>query len=212
MSLRPGSSEYIQQDPHSVRLLSKLLQDIEAKNAEHKREIQTLDREIRDLRDEEIRHRIVKKFESAYSALEEKLVSKVECPVCMEVPTKDPVYSCPNGHLVCHSCYRCCCWGCPLCRERMGQMKSLLAAAVIENIEHRCGNPGCEEVFPREEAEKHKLVCPRNSPTVAVINQRGLENEEGEYEEDYIDEEEDYEDEDIGEGGGEHVFENDMNY
>ena len=49
-------------------------------------------------------------WKSKYEALlkdkklfEERLEERVTCPVCLEVPTHGPMYSCANGHLVCAS-------------------------------------------------------------------------------------------------------------
>ena len=64
-----------------------------------------------------------------------EMKNRVECPVCLEVPRKGPVFICSNGHLVCKKCKR---ESCPTCRVRMGDNKSLLAIAVIENILHDC--------------------------------------------------------------------------
>ena len=35
---------------------------------------------------------------------DEDVKKEVECPVCMEIPRKGPIYACPNGHLVCQRC------------------------------------------------------------------------------------------------------------
>ena len=59
------------------------------------------------------------------------LKKSVECPVCLEVPRKGPVFTCPNGHLVCQKCKR---EFCPTCREAMGDNKSLMAVDVIEKV------------------------------------------------------------------------------
>ena len=40
----------------------------------------------------------------ALKTLTEQLEERIKCPVCLEVPTSGPVYSCPQGHLVCSAC------------------------------------------------------------------------------------------------------------
>jgi len=92
--------------------------------------------------------------------IEEEKVSdlkkQVECPVCLEVPRKAPVFSCRNGHLVCQKCKR---KSCPTCRVAMGENKSLLAIAVIEKIPHECKFVDCEEEGPLELIEQHEIFC-----------------------------------------------------
>ena len=61
---------------------------------------------------------------------------------------------------------------CPVCREPMGNNKSLLAMVVIENMEHECTNNGCKEKLAFEEVTKHKeelckyrmVLCPGSNP------------------------------------------------
>jgi len=84
------------------------------------------------------------------------LKKHVECPVCLEVPRQGPIYTCPNGHLVCHECKR---EMCPTCREGMGANRSLVAAAVIKNIFHDCKFDGCDKDFPLENLEEHEKMC-----------------------------------------------------
>merc|ERR1712179_366571 len=80
----------------------------------------------------------------------------IECPVCLTVPRKGPVFSCPNGHLVCPKCKR---ESCPTCREVMGENKSLVATAVIEKVLHECKFVDCEEEFPLQGIEQHEKYC-----------------------------------------------------
>ena len=116
-----------------------------------------------------------KRLEKEKSALEvklaekcashEKLVScleeRVNCPVCLEVPTSGAIYSCPEGHLICATCYQGSNSLCPCCRTRMGKNVSLLASTVIENIEHACKfeAEGCKVKSLVGEVEEHRRVC-----------------------------------------------------
>ena len=92
---------------------------------------------------------------------EERLEDRVRCPVCLEVPTSSLMFSCANGHLVCSSCYRGSMSDCALCRNRMNRTVSLVAATVIENIEHRCRfeTDGCKVKTPLTEVEGHMSRC-----------------------------------------------------
>ena len=107
-----------------------------------------------------------------YDKLMAELKAKVECPVCLSVPTGGKMLTCPRGHLVCGPCrVKMTTEGkedCPVCREPMGNNKSLLAMVVIENMEHECTNTGCKEKLPFKEVTKHKeelcrfrlVICP----------------------------------------------------
>jgi len=81
----------------------------------------------------------------------------VECPVCLEIPRKGPVYACSNGHFVCQKCKRG--GNCPTCREVMGSNKSILAVSVIGIVPHDCKFDECKEQFPLKSIEEHESVC-----------------------------------------------------
>jgi len=116
-------------------------------------EIVTL-KKILDSKDEEIenlRSKVVRQ-----DILMQKLKEKLECPVCLDIPRSAPVYVCPNGHFVCQNCRR---DTCPSCRIVMGVGTSLLAASILENIEHMCKFVDCNKVIAREALEEHEAVC-----------------------------------------------------
>ena len=110
-----------------------------------------------------------------YDKLIAELKAKLECPVCLAVPTEGQMLACPRGHLVCGSCrVKMTAEGhedCPVCREPMGNNKSLLAMVVIENMEHKCTNTGCKEKTAYEDVTKHReelckfrpILCPGSS-------------------------------------------------
>ena len=107
-----------------------------------------------------------------YDKLMSELKAKLDCPVCLTVPIGGQMLACPRGHLVCSPCrVKMTAEGqedCPVCREPMGNNKSLLAMVVIENMEHECTNMGCKEKLAYEEVTKHreelckfrKILCP----------------------------------------------------
>jgi len=84
------------------------------------------------------------------------LKKMVECPICLEVPRKGPIFMCSNGHFLCEKCRQ---EDCPTCREVMGDNKSILAVAVIENILHDCKFAGCELEYPLDKIEDHEKSC-----------------------------------------------------
>jgi len=97
-----------------------------------------------------------KEVKDKYSHLVDILKDRIECPVCLEIPINGPIPICPNGHLVCSQCKT---GSCPTCRVPMGNSRSLLAVAIIENIEHKCKFGGCEEVFPVDKLGEHVKTC-----------------------------------------------------
>jgi len=94
--------------------------------------------------------------EAKYKDLVAKLRNRIECPVCLEVPEAGPVSVCPNGHLVCSKCKS---DSCPTCRSKMFAGRSLLAVTVLDNIEHKCRNLGCDKSFKLTELQPHKRIC-----------------------------------------------------
>ena len=86
----------------------------------------------------------------------EDLKKMIECPVCLDVPRKGPIFACPNGHIICEKCKEDLC---PICRGHVGHNKSIVAAALVEKILHDCKFDGCEAKHPLHTIEKHEKVC-----------------------------------------------------
>ena len=93
----------------------------------------------------------------------EEMRERVECQVCLLLPQSGPVPMCPNGHFICTSCK-----GrrrqegkddCPTCKEPLGEIKSLLAKTVIENVKHECDLEGCKKMIDHSEIKNHKKMC-----------------------------------------------------
>jgi len=99
--------------------------------------------------------------------LVQKVKEKMECPVCLEIPRKSPVPVCPNGHFVCSKCKTS--DSCPTCRVSIGQGKSLLAAEIVENIDHKCSFNDCDESCYPADLAKHEAVCPHRTVTCPKI-------------------------------------------
>ena len=111
------------------------------------------------------------------------LMDHLECPVCLEIPRSGPVPVCPNGHFVCKTC-KVHFQNCPTCQTTMGSGgRSLLAAAILENIEHKCNNDGCDQQFVLKDLKKHEenclyrvVCCPdgschrRNIPLIRLVD------------------------------------------
>jgi len=116
---------------------------------------------------EELQSEKIKELQEQVGVLsKEKNDIKVECPVCMEVPTSEPIHVCPNGHFVCSTCKQA---KCPTCRSKILARKSLLAAVVIENIEHKCKHDDCEELLSIQEYQMHLDTCAHNPANRVVF-------------------------------------------
>ena len=93
--------------------------------------------------------------------LTKELEDRVKCPVCLEMPSSGPIFTCPRGHCICKSCYQGINSSCPVCRTKMPKATSLLAVTVIEQIEHRCRNQawGCSARLALPQVEAHRVSC-----------------------------------------------------
>jgi E3 ubiquitin-protein ligase SIAH1 len=69
----------------------------------------------------------------------------VECSVCFHVPESPPIYQCDNGHILCKAC-KAQLAECTTCRQRLGNLRSLVAEKLIEKIPVRCkfAEHGCD--------------------------------------------------------------------
>ena len=123
-----------------------------------------------------------------YDKLMEDLRDLVKCPVCMSIPEKGPIASCPNGHLVCQPCQQEIeqvkgrLSHCPTCRGPMGKNLNLTAKMLIEKMEHLCPNEGCDEILSHQELSKHKeqLCNFREIPSNTFTDQARAEDIEHE--------------------------------
>merc|ERR1712181_67154 len=114
-------------------------------------------------------------------SVESKLTEGLECPICWEVATDDVLHSCPNGHLVCHSCYQSMTQKtnnalCPSCRIPIGSSISLLATVVQESIRHICTNTGCVERIPFQHVAEHRRLCPWSAENLEKASRRVSNN------------------------------------
>ena len=35
-----------------------------------------------------------------------ELEDRIKCPVCLDMPSSGPIFTCPRGHCICKSCYQ----------------------------------------------------------------------------------------------------------
>ena len=60
--------------------------------------------------------------------------SLLECNVCLEVPSSNPIYQCRNGHLFCKECHSKL-QECPVCRQgkkQLGNVICLIAQKILD--------------------------------------------------------------------------------
>ena len=95
--------------------------------------------------------------------LVDEMRSRVECQVCLVLPRQGPVPMCPNGHFICTSCKarnrqegktRC-----PTCQQPLGEIRSLLARILIENVLHECDLEGCGQMVTLGGYKGHQDRC-----------------------------------------------------
>ena len=39
-------------------------------------------------------------------SLTRELEDRIKCPVCLDMPSSGPIFTCPRGHCICKSCYQ----------------------------------------------------------------------------------------------------------
>ena len=98
-----------------------------------------------------------------WNTLVNEMKGRVECQVCFLLPKQGPVPMCPNGHFICSDCKaRNRQEGkvnCPTCKEPLGEIKSLLAKTVIDNVMHECDLEGCQEMIHLSGYKRHQDRC-----------------------------------------------------
>ena len=92
-------------------------------------------------------------------ALDEDLLSDLECPVCMEYMVP-PIKLCTNGHNICSKCresVHCC----PTCRAEFSEIRNVALENIAKSQKYPCVNrqSGCLDLFPIEHIAKHHAVC-----------------------------------------------------
>jgi len=124
---------------------------------QHQKKVDELKKELKE-KEEEFKQQAValKKKYQRQNIFMGQLVSKMRCPVCMEVPHRGPVPVCPNGHFVCSHCIT---ETCPSCSVVMGEGRSQLSTFILGNVEHKCKFDDCEENIPLDYLDEHEASC-----------------------------------------------------
>ena len=145
-----------------VRVLKRKLketeEDLDSSKNKMKEQEEELDSSNNKMKEKEEELDSSRSKMTKQDAVLQKIKDKVECPVCLDVPRRSPVPVCPNGHVVCQKCKKT--DFCPTCRINIGLGKSLIAATILENIEHKCCFHDCDQEFRLGDLEEHESVCP----------------------------------------------------
>ena len=100
-----------------------------------------------------------------------ELEKLLECPVCFHVPQFIPINQCSKGHILCSAC-RASVTQCPLCREKLAMVRSLVAEQMLERHSKPCQFEkfGCKARLIPSNTEFHlgscqfkKITCPVNN-------------------------------------------------
>jgi hypothetical protein len=92
------------------------------------------------------------------------------CPICHELPRIGPIYSCPQGHLICQKCSDRV-ETCPMCRDPVMKTRSLITEYIIFEYMRKdftaCLNQkeGCQIKGTVSELYDHELMCPFTETT-----------------------------------------------
>ena len=84
----------------------------------------------------------------------------LECIICLELPRKDPIYQCDNGHLLCEFCHKRV-DECPLCKVNLKNIRAL----AVEKILRKCPRPckfqgkGCSALMRQLSLKEHEKNC-----------------------------------------------------
>jgi len=92
-------------------------------------------------------------------ALEDVLLSDLECPVCMEYMVP-PIKLCTNGHNICSNCTdRVTC--CPTCRAEFSEIRNVALENIVRRLKYPCANrqSGCLDLISVEHIAEHHAVC-----------------------------------------------------
>ena len=66
----------------------------------------------------------------------------LECPICVTIPIRGPIYQCESGHIICKDCHSKL-TKCPQCRNPLGKTRALQLEKIIEkylNLERSAGD------------------------------------------------------------------------
>ena len=95
----------------------------------------------------------------------DRVLGKLECPVCLLIPREGPVGACSVGHIVCKDC-KVNVDTCPTCRREMRRTNTnTVVNQIIDEIPHPCkyGQFGCEIKQRLNKLKEHESKCPERT-------------------------------------------------
>jgi hypothetical protein len=106
-------------------------------------------------------------------ALDEALLSDLECPVCMEYMVP-PIKLCTNGHNICSKCREEVDF-CPTCRAKFTNIRNVALESIARRQKYPCPNrgSGCSDLFSIELIRGHQAVC-TYGPIICPLNKTGF--------------------------------------
>jgi E3 ubiquitin-protein ligase SIAH1 len=99
------------------------------------------------------------------------LKNLLECPVCLTIPRKAPIFQCTRGHIVCGECkpnLR----TCPQCQIPMDNIRSLVSEKVLEQLPTSCkyADHGCQVEMMRDVLVEHEKHCQNRTVNCVVLD------------------------------------------
>jgi len=92
----------------------------------------------------------------------EDMKKVLECPVCLIVPRKGPIYQCKHGHCFCATCQPSL-KNCPMCRIALGNnpARNLVSEELLSKMAHSCklSDQGCSYKDAIKPLEAHEEDC-----------------------------------------------------
>merc|ERR1719367_1717916 len=84
----------------------------------------------------------------------------LECTICLEVPRKDPIYQCDNGHLLCEFCHKRV-DECPLCKVNLKNIRALAVKKILRKCPRPCKfqGKGCSALMRQLSLKEHGKNC-----------------------------------------------------
>jgi len=105
----------------------------------------------------------------------------MECPICLDIPEKAPVFKCVNGHIICNKCRPSLTTEkCPICNVELGEERCFVTELYISNRPKKCRYEryGCKiSRLNLDGLSAHEERCPK-APTEIEIRKEKDQNDQ----------------------------------